>query len=361
MTQHIILHVGFPKTGTTAIQRTLADFPETFAPHGIVYPKAGQARLAKRMRGHHNLAYELYDPAKFNPSGGSWEDLAAEVAASDAPNIVLSSEAFRGHLAMVTAAKLRKLFPNHRRSIVMYIRPQWEYVESGYNQLARFGATDESMADFYQSTGRKIADYREIVETWQQAAHDCEVVCLPFASAAKKMGIVEHFCHNLLGVDIKMEEMQQANHKIGLKGLSAIYYCRDEYRKVAKDPKANLPSSAIMQLSRMSRQNDDVYNYTFLTPELVKTIYDDSVETNRWLAKAFPQFDTAEFLKPPSTSKATPVETWPALTPEETEPLRAVIRAALAETREQRLRKAKADAAAAEALEDEDGGSVAMD
>ncbi|WP_281981265.1 hypothetical protein [Thalassorhabdomicrobium marinisediminis] len=334
MTQkHIILHVGLPKTGTSAVQKTFAKTPEVFAPLGIFYPKSGQHKTS----GHHNLAYELYAPDKFKQKLGSWSDLAEETCRSDLPITIISSEAFRTFMAPVVAAKLNKLFPDHKHTILLYFRPQWEYIESGYNQLARFGAARGSIVDFYKTSGRKLVDYRSILTAWQKAAPNCDIVCLPFATEAKQTGIVAHLCDHLLDIKVDQTDTLKANQKIGLGGLSAIHYCRDQFRKITRAPAANLPSFAVIEVSSLYRRQDDNYDYTFMTPGLNKLIYKESIAQNRWLAKTFPTFDSPDFLEMPKINIERSVEVVPAPSAAEKEALRDIIRRAVRLTRKQRL------------------------
>lgn len=52
----IFIHVGLPKTATTAIQGEWAASAEELAAAGILYPQHGQVRSPVKMPGHHNLA-----------------------------------------------------------------------------------------------------------------------------------------------------------------------------------------------------------------------------------------------------------------------------------------------------------------
>jgi hypothetical protein len=313
---HLYLHVGQPKSGTTAIQRAFAHYSDEDPAPIIYYPKAG--RRERKLVGHHNLAYELHDPAKFRADLGSWYDMAAEVREKSADKVLISTEAFRGFLAPVVSAKIRKLFPEAALSVVLYLRPQWEYVESGYNQLMRFAKTDLSLDEFWAGTGKRICDYRATVEIWDKAVGKQAVHCLPFDKTVREKGVVRHFVWNALKSESKFDDTARVNNRIGLMAMSGVRYSRDRMREVTGQPDASLPAGIVMQVSHLFRGHErETLNYSFLSPELANDIYDTTVDTNRWLAARYPAFDIPEFLKPPELGVAPLVRALPGLSNED--------------------------------------------
>jgi len=309
---HLYIHVGQPKSGTTAIQRAFALHSDEDPSAIVYYPKAG--RRERKIVGHHNLAYELYDPAKFRADLGSWDDMAAEVREKNADKVLISTEAFRIFLAPVVSAKVRKLFPDAALSVVLYLRPQWEYVESGYNQLMRFGQTDLSIDEFWAGTGKRICDYQATVEAWDKAGGEQALHCLPFDKAVREQGVVGHFVSHALESDSGFDDSSRVNNRIGLMAMSGVRYCRDRLREMKGQPDASLPAGFVMQLSHLFRSHErETLNYSFMSPELMDEIYDSMIETNRWLATRFPAFDTDAFLKRPKPGQAPLVRELPGL------------------------------------------------
>ena len=136
-----IIHIGAPKTGSTAIQRCLSDNRAALLERGVLYPD-----VSLRGWGHHDLAflldggYPAWATPQPRPLAALRADLQAAVAQHAAPCIVLSSENFFIYprpaelRALLRAAGLQQ---GDRLSIVCYLRRQDEAQMSWYNQTVK--------------------------------------------------------------------------------------------------------------------------------------------------------------------------------------------------------------------------------
>jgi hypothetical protein len=132
------VHVGTHKTGTTSIQALLAMNERAFRDAGVFIPHAG--RTAPRFAGHHNIAWELGGDPQFDAQCGTFETLLREVAAANATNVCLSSEEFEFlHLHESALRRLRDglLATGYEPRIILYLRPQADYLESLYAEINR--------------------------------------------------------------------------------------------------------------------------------------------------------------------------------------------------------------------------------
>jgi hypothetical protein len=140
------LHVGTHKTGTTAVQTALRQSAPELASAGILYPRSGSFGA-----GQHNLIFELMRDERFDRALGTWSDLESEVRDAAAVRLCLSSEAF-GYLH--ERSDDLDYINRHVRAlgftpiIVLYVRPQAEYVESLYAEMAKHGYTGSFRAFF---------------------------------------------------------------------------------------------------------------------------------------------------------------------------------------------------------------------
>lgn len=134
--RRLVVHVGAPKTASTAIQQGLYTNRQTLAELGVHLPETGRLELESRGIGHHHLAWEIHRPRQFSPRQGGWADLAAELAGVEAETVLLSSEAF-----------LRAMLPAHRDDfaqrlralsdevvLVVCVREQLSLINSMYGQ-----------------------------------------------------------------------------------------------------------------------------------------------------------------------------------------------------------------------------------
>lgn len=77
MSKQIHLHIGTHKTGTTALQQTLAENREQLVQQGFLYPQAGWHQFAQ-----HFLAFEKKGQVNTGMSAeveGVWEALREEI------------------------------------------------------------------------------------------------------------------------------------------------------------------------------------------------------------------------------------------------------------------------------------------
>ncbi|RKP46188.1 hypothetical protein [Pararobbsia silviterrae] len=164
-----IVHIGAPKTGSTAIQRTLADNRSALLDHGLHYPD-----VSLRGFGHHDLAFRLHgaypDWASQQPL--TLDDLQRrfenEVAGHAASTVVLSSENFYlfpapKRLAALLDAAGRRF--DERVDILCYIRRQDDAHLSWYNQTVKAQGNGDTL-DATMRRDRDIWDYAERIKPW---------------------------------------------------------------------------------------------------------------------------------------------------------------------------------------------------
>jgi hypothetical protein len=164
------LHIGAPKTGTTAIQRFLEANQDLLPALGFAYPIA-----ARRAGGHHDLAFLTGSgyPDWAVPQDQTLEALVAalraEIEAGPATTI-LSSENF--YLLCEPAAVLdlmvRLGFPRGTVTVVVYLRRQDEAALSWYNQAVKAQGFAGSLEE-HLMTHRDLWDYDTRLRAWAGA------------------------------------------------------------------------------------------------------------------------------------------------------------------------------------------------
>ncbi|MFM8329186.1 MAG: hypothetical protein ACKN80_02965, partial [Actinomycetales bacterium] len=90
----LIIHVGFHKSGTTALQESFHLNRKELEKHGVSYPEFGH-------KAHHRLAWSLSQkPWGWAKRGGElestklWEKAAAFIEKDKAQTVIISSEFF---------------------------------------------------------------------------------------------------------------------------------------------------------------------------------------------------------------------------------------------------------------------------
>jgi hypothetical protein len=157
MPRSLVLHIGHYKTGTTALQDQLSHLRPALEDHGVLYPIAGQP--VRGNASHSGLSFqELHRAGSHLPfwyrtssefaeytagnAPPAREALSAEITASPADTVIISSEEFirfgsdRGVPSEQTRKMLRSIAVDHL-TIVCYVRRPDRYLESWYNQLVK--------------------------------------------------------------------------------------------------------------------------------------------------------------------------------------------------------------------------------
>ncbi|WP_372398645.1 hypothetical protein ABMY26_18505 [Azospirillum sp. HJ39] len=167
---HWIIHIGAPKTGSTAIQRFLHENRDRLETLGVLYPD-----VSLRGYGHHDLAfllgggYPAWATPQDLPLSELGEALRNAVRTAGVETVLLSSENFYLYPAPSALRGLLRsagLSAEDRISVVCYLRRQDEAHVSWYNQTVK---AQGNHIDFTASMRRDhgLWDYAERLKPWQ--------------------------------------------------------------------------------------------------------------------------------------------------------------------------------------------------
>jgi hypothetical protein len=139
MARTCYLHIGTHRTGTTSLQTFLTKNEQSLQLDKIYIPKTG--RLSPGT-GHHNIAWELNDDPRFSRSLGTLSDLIMELRSIESCSICITSEDFEYlHRRLDSLNRLLSDLSaiGYNVTIIVYLRPQGEYIESLYTELVKHG------------------------------------------------------------------------------------------------------------------------------------------------------------------------------------------------------------------------------
>jgi hypothetical protein len=131
------LHIGMPKTGTTALQGYLHAQPGFLADHGIRYMTTGRDRGtgSARLICHNAMAVQMTRGWQSAPEEEP-EGFAAEYAEHGAQHCILSSEMFFGRdLTPLQDRFLSRIDAPVR--VILYLRRFDDFIEADYKQRAK--------------------------------------------------------------------------------------------------------------------------------------------------------------------------------------------------------------------------------
>lgn len=162
----LYIHVGVHKTGTTALQYSLATRRAALKEQGISYPAAG-IPAAAALWGHHDLAWALRD----GDPGGLCRMVRAEIgseAGTPSDRAVLSSEEFCLLRNATLFQPLKDAFSGWAFRPICYIRRQDQLLESVYNHHVKSLGETSDIIDFARRIRRRL-DHRMVLGRLEQA------------------------------------------------------------------------------------------------------------------------------------------------------------------------------------------------
>jgi len=128
----IYLHIGFGKTGTTSIQKTLLKNYDKLLSCSVLYPKTGIVN-----GGHHGLAILGLDNMT-NDIKNQYKNLIQEIELSNCQKVILSSENFC-FMKPNYIDDFFNLFKDYNVEVIFYIRNQVDLIKSTYLEWVKVG------------------------------------------------------------------------------------------------------------------------------------------------------------------------------------------------------------------------------
>ena len=177
--KQLILHVGFHKSGTSALQESFANQRAELQAAGVLYPSIGR-------KAHHRIAWALTQRAwGWKKRGGEvtpfkhFSKMAKFINRSNSPKVVLSSEFF----SELTTEQIQKIVSGIRGrevKILFTLRPLAKLLSSSYQQYLKYGTKadyvewlhsvlDEPGVSKINPTFWQRHMHGEVISRWAQA------------------------------------------------------------------------------------------------------------------------------------------------------------------------------------------------
>ena len=226
--KRLLLHVGTPKTGTTALQRWLQGNRTHLVNHGFLYPVHGTDGEAPK---HQWLINALRQS-----DGAMVSEAAAEIAAEMGDlaqpihTVILSTEGLFNHFASYFSAHgacFGELAGECRLEVVACFRDPIDYACSRYRQNLvnpptgdPFHATSLSLEELCRNEAWLAGiDYKGFLEAWERLLGPEAVICLPYGPE-----FVADFSARMLGLPCREAPVppQQANASLGAFGVAMV-------------------------------------------------------------------------------------------------------------------------------------------
>lgn len=191
----VYLHVGSPKTGTSALQYFLLHNRDALSRRGFYYPAHALDPNGISSGNAEMLAYFL----KNNVSKA--EHFISDLLKADVPNIILSSE-YLFRLDTACIKQMKRLLANVDTRVIVYLRRQDHMTLAVFHQgIKRHGCT-ENMEQYLESHRTKNFLYQMRIERWAQCFGKENITVRPYEKQQYVGGdIFTDFLH-LLGLEL---------------------------------------------------------------------------------------------------------------------------------------------------------------
>ena len=208
MTQYVI-HIGYSKTGTTAVQNFLAQNRSVLGENGVLYPDIRYKGTYLGARDHNLLAWTMTGKHSWfrMPPTEYIRQIERQVERSPLVHTVsLSGESFAGVPApwdfpsaeeYVAAQKrkihdLRELLADHPVQILVYLRRQDLWVNSAINHIIKteglVGRPLFQSVDAFLNLIHPRLDYHAVLAMWAKEFGERNIIVAPYEKAQFKNG-----------------------------------------------------------------------------------------------------------------------------------------------------------------------------
>jgi hypothetical protein len=226
----LIIHIGFHKTGSTAIQSFLENNRNALEENGLLIPR----RLSSWL-GHPEVAWSLdqknypwqdqaYDPADIEKHYRSWLEISQEPDTK----VILSSEEFcRLEYDLNAMARLREFLGQYNPLIVGYVRKPADFLLSRYRHEVQMGGERRTLVDFVANFDNlQSAAFHMRTRIWEQVFPE-SCIFRDFGTEFRNAGSILHSFLKLIeygGPSDKLipENSEQKLHPVFLDAVRAL-------------------------------------------------------------------------------------------------------------------------------------------
>ena len=199
------LHIGSPKTGSSALQIFLQKNQSILGENGFQY-----VTPRKNMASSNQLAAAIRGRRGLNPS-----DVAKKIfrrfEQNSQSDFILSSE----ELFLSPAKSLRNVLAPHidrgvlEINIVLYLRRQDLFMESFFSQRRKTGLFSGDISEFVERFRTRELDYEALLEEWQVAFPEAVIHLRRFERERLKNGdIIDDFL-DVIGMKNKLGDLER--------------------------------------------------------------------------------------------------------------------------------------------------------
>ena len=249
MARKLVFHIGSFKSGSTAIQATLASKSYDCPGITVLYPGMSAREGVEKTRGQHGRVANTLLPGglKSGEENSRLSKISENMKAIEADITVISAEKFEWVNPEVLYARIREYFPDYldHLQIIFYVRPHAERLLSGYAERVKHGLFLGSLEEFHRKTrelrrpGQRGFFYHPRLMKWREVFGDSLTVRPMIRAQLLQSDVVADFFDQILdGHPFSIEPAKASNTSPSVEDLSVVKY----FHTVAKE--SDVPAAA---------------------------------------------------------------------------------------------------------------------
>lgn len=210
--KQIYIHIGLHKTGSTYIQKVLAENRALLRSFDVDYPDLG----AEFLFGHHNVAWSLIpNHALQNTEDFTLDQMLDYIDESTAKRFIISSEDF-DFLQPDQVSKLKRLLFDYDVKIVMYVRNPMNALYSHWQESVKHGDV-RPLRDYAEQllANPQPLDYCRIADIWATVFGSQAMSFIIYENlAADNTDIALYLLREILAINIESRQINISQGKI---------------------------------------------------------------------------------------------------------------------------------------------------
>lgn len=286
MARVIYFHIGFNKTGTTALQHTLSLNRGLLQARGFAYPSTlpNHGHLAD----HLNPGRRAVLDETIQTRNSLWSDALRDEISNSNMDIIVSSEG----LSNIDPKLLKNFFPYSEIKIFVYIREQAEYIVSIYQQAVKSRGIAE---DFSAFSARLRVEFRAILSAWSSTFGRANLIVRAYDQERLVNGDIVGDFLAALRIDPQgfVRPKVDPNPSIG----GALLEAKRRVNSLGI-PAARLHSATFRPLITMPIARPEYSGRPYVDPAIIEAIRSQYVQENRSISHEYFDGSTLFNLRP---------------------------------------------------------------
>ncbi|MBT8070248.1 MAG: hypothetical protein KJO80_07425 [Gammaproteobacteria bacterium] len=271
----VFLHIGIGKTGTTAIQKTLAINSNLLAANRVSYPVSGDSGF-----NHHVLAPIQFNSKTLERVRSDLIKIAENYEKSRFSTLVLSSERLC-YAKDALVSVYRDVFANFDTNILLYVRRQESLIESAFMEWVKTGWDHKGSIEKYYEFESKGFDFQRRLINWERHFHRSKISVHLYDRKIHPDACAHFF--SLLGISdtFNQVELKSANPSL-LPELLQLVISIDKLNLSEMER-----SGIVRQIMEISSKLRPHSNEKLLKPSLAGLIRERYRESNEYVARRY--------------------------------------------------------------------------